>query len=99
LRETAVSRTVAVAMEPVAVQRSQRRWKHQEVKLAGARADRERLKQIHTPQHQADEVAHLELGQQIAEGHIQVRYRGYVCVTARTLEDLDLECGQVETSA
>jgi hypothetical protein len=99
LRETTVSRAVAVAMEPVPVQRSQSRWKHQEVKLRGARDDRDRLKQIHTPQHQADEAAHLELGQQIAEGHIQVRYRGFVAVTARSLEDLELECGEVETSA
>ncbi len=99
LLKAQVVRSVAVTFEPVAPTRARRAVEaaatseeadEQLRAERGFRTTARRLKQQQATQRRERELA---------EGHQEVRFAGYVTVSARDLDELDLACDQVEQAA
>lgn len=92
-------RSVAVVFEPVAPARARRAV---EAAATSEEADEQlrmergfRTTARRTKQRQAT----LQREKELAEGHQEMRFAGYVTVSARDLEELDLACDAVEQAA
>lgn len=99
MREAGAMRSFSVVMEPIPISRSMSEWRKREMDLASRRSTQEKLRQVHTPAQEAEERAHQELGEQIADGHVQVRFRGFVTVSAASMDELESECAEVTRAA
>lgn len=99
LRGTGSSRTFSVIMEPIAQSHSMAEWNRRAIDLKAHRDRKERMGQQVTPEDEAAEAAHQELGQQLADGFTQMRFQGFITVAAPSLEELEAECARVTTAA
>jgi hypothetical protein len=63
------------------------------------RKDRARTGFTDMPHHEAEEDLVVQLGRELADGHVSVRFSGYVTVTAHDAEELDQACQEVEQLA
>ncbi len=99
LLNTQVVRSVAVTFEPVAPARARRAVEaaatseeaDEQLRVErGFRTTARRLKQQQATQRRERELA---------EGHQEVRFAGYVTVSGRDLDELDVACDQVEQAA
>jgi hypothetical protein len=97
--QTTVTRTVAVAMAPVSPLRAAR---EAEVARTADIADeqlRSRAGFITTARRAAAHESLLRREEELAQGHADIRYSGYVTVTAATEDELVAACAQVEGAA
>lgn len=91
--------SVSLVIEPVPPARSRRAV---EAAITSDEADeelRERRGFRTTARRRRHQDAALEREQELAAGHEEVRFAGYVTVTARTLAELDEACERVEQAA
>jgi hypothetical protein len=92
-------RTVAVTFAPVAPERSTR---EAEAAVTRDRADRElrdRFGQADTARRRQMEEATLRREAELAAGHAEVRFAGYVTVTGRDEDELRRACAEVHDQA
>jgi hypothetical protein len=97
-RSSAV-RTVAVTFEPIAIDRSTREV---EAAVTRDRADRElrrRFGQSDTARQRQAEEATMRREAELAAGHGEVRFAGFITVTARDRDDLRRACAEVHDHA
>jgi hypothetical protein len=99
LLHTQMVRAIAVTMEPVSPLKAIREV---EAARTSDEADRElrgRMGFMETARrkHQTEAVARRE--EELAEGHAAVRFAGYVTVSARTLDELEHDCSEIEHAA
>ena len=94
-----VVRSVAVTLEPVAPDRARRSV---EAAVTADEAD-EQLRAERgfrtTARRRKQQQATLRRERELAEGHQEVRFAGYVTVSARDLDELEVACDQVEQAA
>lgn len=96
---TTAMRTVALTMEPISPLRAHREVEQQAVKgmadddlrsRAGFRSSARRLRERQSVERREAELA---------DGHADYRLAGYVTVTAPSLDELEVACGEVEQAA
>jgi hypothetical protein len=90
-----VARTVAVSFEPLATDRSTRAA---EAAVTRDRADRElraRFGQSETARQRQAQEAAVRREAELAAGHSEVRFAGFVTVTGRDVDELRRACGVV----
>jgi hypothetical protein len=99
LVQTRVMRTVSVTMEPVPTIKAMRSVNFAKTADIADEAMRERMGFINTARRrqQADAVGRRE--QELTDGHADVRFSGYVTVTAGSIDELREACGEVEHAA
>ena len=99
LVQTRCMRTVSVTMEPVPPLKAMRAVGFAKTADVADEELRAKLGFIGTARrrNQAEAVARRE--QELADGHADVRFSGYVTVTADDLESLHESCGEVEHAA
>ena len=94
-----VVRSVAVTLEPVAPDRARRAV---EAAITADEAD-EQLRSERgfrtTARRRKQQQSTLRRERELAEGHQEVRFAGYVTVSARDLDELEVACDQVEQAA
>jgi len=91
--------SVSLVVEPIAPARSRRAV---EAAITSDEADeelRERRGFRTTARRRRQQTAAPEREEELASGHEEVRFAGYVTVTGRTLADLDEACARVEQAA
>jgi hypothetical protein len=92
-------RSIAVTFEPLDPLRSLRQAEHEITRDETDRQTRRRFGQVETSrQRQASEAAR-EREAELASGHNEVRLAGFVTVSARDLEELDVACEEVIAQA
>lgn len=92
-------RSVAVCFEPLDPLRSLRQAEYEITRDETDRQTRRRFGQVETSrQHQASDAARLREAE-LADGHSEVRFAGFVTVTGRDLDELDAACEDVITHA
>ena len=96
---TTAMRTVSLTMEPISPLRAHREVEQQAVKgmadddlrsRAGFRSSARRLRERQSVERRERELA---------DGHADYRLAGYVTVTAPSLDELEVACGEVEQAA
>jgi hypothetical protein len=99
LVQTRCIRTVSVTMEPVPPLKAMRAVGFAKTADVADEELRAKLGFIGTAKrrNQADAVARRE--QELADGHADVRFSGYITVTADDTEELAASCGEVEHAA
>ena len=99
LGRSSIVRTVAVTFEPIAPDRSTREV---EAAVTRDRADRElrrRFGQSETARRQQAEEATVRREAELAAGHGEVRFAGFVTVSGRDADDLRRACAEVHEHA
>jgi hypothetical protein len=99
LHRSATVRTVAVSFEPLAPERSTREV---EAAITRDRADRElrhRFGQSETARQRQTHEAALRREAELAAGHGEVRFSGFITVSGRDLDDLRRACQQTVQNA
>jgi hypothetical protein len=99
LVQTRCMRTVSVTMEPVPPLKAMRAVGFAKTADVADEELRQKLGFIGTAKrrNQADAVARRE--QELADGHADVRFSGYITVTADDTDELSAACGEVEHAA
>jgi hypothetical protein len=99
LLQSGARRTVSVTMEPVSPSRATREVEHARIADVADAELRRRSGFMVTARRRREQevVAHRET--ELADGHAQYRFSGYVTVTADDWEELDLAAGRVEQAA
>lgn len=93
------SAVVTVIYRPLDPARSHRRIDSQLVKLQAHRARKQDRGRRVTEVDERTELAVHDLEADLASGHAETLYLGLVCVTAQTLDELDVRCRAVEQTA
>jgi hypothetical protein len=99
LLQAGVRRAVAVTMEPVSPLRAAREVERaRTADLADAEL-RRRGGFLDTARRRREEESVIRRETELADGHAQYRFSGYVTVTAGSEEALEVGCGQIEQAA
>lgn len=99
LLQTQMVRAIAVAIEPISPLKAIREV---EAARTSDEADRElrgRMGFLETARRRRQTEAVARREEELADGHAAVRFAGYVTVSARTLEELEHDCSEVEHAA
>jgi hypothetical protein len=99
LVQTRVMRTVSVTMEPVSTVKAMRAVGFAKTADFSEEVMRERLGFIGTARRRSQLEAVERRESELTEGHADVRFAGYVTVTAASLEALQEACAEVEHAA
>lgn len=92
-------RTVTVSMEPIPPSKSLREVRSKRVSKRADDAQRRKLGQVETAQDDDEQAALERRERELAHGHVEYRFTGWVTVTADTLDTLEASCAQVEQAA
>lgn len=99
LLHTQMVRAIAVTIEPISPLKAIREV---EAARTSDEADRElrgRMGFMETARRRRQTEAVSRREEELADGHVAVRFAGYVTVSARTLEELEHDCSEVEHAA
>jgi hypothetical protein len=99
LLRTRAVRAVSVVMEPVDPHRSAREVEAAVTRDEANRSIRQQRGFTTTARRSRQEDAVRERESELAVGHTEYRFSGYVTVTARTEDDLERACGEIEQRA
>jgi hypothetical protein len=99
LIQTRVMRTVSVTMEPVPAVKAMRAVGFAKTADVSEEAMREKLGFIGTARRRSQMDAVERREQELTEGHADVRFSGYVTVTAGSLTGLQEACAEIEHAA
>ena len=99
LLQTWVQRTVAVVLEPVSAIRAQREVESQRTTNIADTEMREKHGFMTTMRRQREHESVMRREQELADGHADIRFSGYLTVSADDLDALELACGEVEQQA
>lgn len=92
-------RTVAVTMEPVSPNRAHREVEQALLKQTADAELRSRAGFMGSARRRRSQETVARREQELADGHADYRISGYVTVSARSRDDLEVRCGQVEQTA
>jgi hypothetical protein len=99
LLRTRALRTLSLVMEPVPPERAQREVERQRTHTLSDQAARERHGFM-TSRRREHEIAQvLTREEELAEGHEELRFSGYVAVSAPSVYELELACKEVQRQA
>lgn len=96
---TTAMRTVAVTMEPVSPLKAHREVESAMVKGLADDELRRRAGFTSTARRRRERESVQRREQELADGHRDYRLTGFVTVTATTLDELEVACGEVEQAA
>jgi hypothetical protein len=99
LVQTRVTRTVSVTMEPIATAKAMRAATFAKTADIADEAMRERMGFIGTARRRAQQEAVARREEELAQGHADIRFSGYITVTANSLDELTEACAEVEHAA
>jgi hypothetical protein len=99
LVQTRVTRTVSVTMEPVSATKAMRATTFAKTADVADEAMRERMGFIGTAKRRAQQEAVARREQELTDGHADIRFSGYITVTAASLDALTDACAEVEHAA
>lgn len=99
LLRTDAMRTISVVMEPVSPLRAIREVEHDRTSAMADEELRRRVGFLTTARRRREQEALNEREEELASGHAELRFSGYLTVTAKTKEELELACGEVEQTA
>ena len=99
LMHTSVPRAVALVMEPVPPSRAMRKIEAARTDDAAEAIRRERQGFITSARRRLQEQATAQRESELAAGHQELRFAGFVTVHARDPEELEASCAEVETAA
>ena len=97
--QTWVQRTVSVTIEPVPPLRAQREAEAARTADIADTEMRERHGFLLTARRRSEQGSLVDRESQLASGHADMRFSGYVTVSATNLEDLEIACAEVEQQA
>jgi hypothetical protein len=99
LLQTRAQRSVSLVMEPVAPQKAAREVQAARVEDISTEEQRRRMGFLLTARRRREQEGVLRREQELADGHGDYRFSGYVTVSAETEDELYLACGEVEQQA
>lgn len=99
LMATNVLRSVAVCMEPVAPSTALRKIEAARTTDIADEVTRRRTGFITTARKRSAQEATARREQELADGHAELRFAGFVTVSARNPEELERACAEVEHAA
>jgi hypothetical protein len=99
LMHTSVPRAVALVMEPVAPSRAMRKVEAARTDDAAEAVRRQRQGFITSARRRLQEQATAQREAELAAGHQELRFAGFVTVHARDVDELEASCAEVETAA
>lgn len=99
LLQTWVQRSVSVTLEPVSALRAQREVEHARTTDLADAEIREKAGFLTTMRRQREEENVARREQELADGHADVRFSGYITVTAADLDELEVACAEIEQQA
>jgi len=99
LMQTSVLRSVAVCMEPVAPSTALRKVEAARTTDIADEVTRRRTGFITTARKRSAQEATARREQELADGHAELRFAGFVTVSARNPEELERACAEVEHAA
>jgi hypothetical protein len=94
-----VVRAIAVTIEPIAPSRAIREVEAARTSDVADRDLRGRMGFIETARRRRQTEAVARREEELADGHAAVRFAGYVTVSARTVDELERDCAEVEHAA
>jgi hypothetical protein len=94
-----VVRAIAVTIEPISPLKAMREVEAARTSDAADRELRGRMGFLETARRRRQTEAVARREEELADGHAAVRFAGYVTVSARTLEELERHCSEVEHAA
>jgi hypothetical protein len=97
--QTWVQRTVSVTIEPVPPLRAQREAESARTTDIADSEMRERHGFLLTARRRSEQSALVGREQELAAGHADIRFSGYITVSATNIDDLDVACGEIEQQA
>ncbi len=97
--QTQVTRTVSLVMSPVDPARAAREVESSRTQDAADEELRQRAGFLATARRRRQQEAIVGREEELASGHAEVRFSGYVTVSAPDLEALDGACGEIEQAA
>ena len=97
--QTWVQRTVSVTIEPVPPLKAQRDAEAARTADIADTEMRERHGFVLTARRRSEQSALANREQELAAGHADIRFSGYITVSATTLEDLEIACSEIEQQA
>jgi Putative type VII ESX secretion system translocon, EccE len=97
--QTWVQRTVSVTIEPVPPLRAQREAESARTTDIADSEMRERHGFVLTARRRSEQSALAGREQELASGHADMRFSGYITVSATNIDDLEIACGEVEQQA
>ena len=99
LLRTRALRTLSLVMEPVPPERAQREVERQRTHTLSDQATRERhgFMTSRRREHEMEQVLTRE--EELAEGYEELRFTGYLAVSAASVYDLELACKEVQRQA
>lgn len=99
LLQTWMDRTVAVTIEPVPPLRAQRDVEHARVSDLADSEVRRRHGFILSRRREREQENVVRREQELADGHADIRFSGYITVSAGSEEELEVACGEIEQQA
>jgi hypothetical protein len=99
LLHTQMVRAIAVTIEPVSPLRAIREVEAARTSDVADRDLRGRMGFIETARRKRQTEAVARREEELADGHAAVRFAGYVTVSARTLDELEHDCSEIEHAA
>lgn len=97
--QTRAPRAISLVMEPVAPLKAAREVQAARVEDISTEEQRRRMGFILTARRKREQEGVLRREQELADGHGDYRFSGYVTVSAPTPEELYIACGEVEQQA
>ncbi len=99
LLQSTAMRSVSVVMEPIPAQRAARDVERDRTTDLSEQSIKARagFRRSARKEHEGDNVERRE--QELAEGHTDYRFSAYVTVTARSADELEVACGEIEQLA
>ncbi|HZR92273.1 MAG TPA: SCO6880 family protein [Gaiellaceae bacterium] len=94
-----VVRAIAVTIEPISPLKAMREVEAARTSDVADRELRGRMGFIETARRRRQTEAVARREEELADGHAAVRFAGYVTVSARTLEELERHCSELEHAA
>lgn len=92
-------RTIGVTIEPISPLRAIREVESARTTDIADRELRGRMGFVETARRRRAQDATARREEELADGHAAVRFAGYVTVSARSLDDLERDCAEVEHAA
>jgi hypothetical protein len=99
LLHTQMVRSIAVTLEPISPLRAMREVEAARTSDVADQELRGRMGFIETARRRRIAEATAQREEELAEGHAAVRFAGYVTVSARSEEDLEHDCAEIEHAA
>jgi hypothetical protein len=97
--QTTAVRTIAVTIEPIPYSIAMRKAEAAQTAEVAEEIQRDRQGFMTTARLRRRQQATARREEELADGHAEMRFAGYITVSGASLEELDRSCSDVEHSA